>query len=85
MNRAKRRKNKWKKIKKLYDILKTDEHRDKENLKLFSKKHADNYPCCNCSWCKNPRRDKTIKRKNRLTIQERKLYNKYDFKMGLCI
>lgn len=80
MNRAERRKHKWRKVKKLYNILRHDKAWDDFNLKLFSKKFGDNFPACNCSMCRNPRRDKLIKKWHRLTIQEKRFFvdkNKY--------
>lgn len=73
MNRAQRRKNKYKKIKKMFRILKRDPfYYDDEERMYYAKIMSDNPTICSCQSCRNPRRSIFYKGKSKLTVQERK-------------
>lgn len=71
--RRKRRNEKEKKKKKAREIYPNDPRA--EHL-------ADNLAVCSCDMCKNPRRSKMVKGKEKLTIQERKLIDQGNWSKG---
>jgi len=77
MNRAERRKHKFRMRQKLLKRVKNDDtlypYLTKEELKKYIAKWADIQHMCSCQICRNPRRCDWNTKKEKLTIQERKM------------
>jgi len=85
MSRSKRRhhqkriKNKSQQIIKDCWINDTFSEKEKEDLLKTGNKIANHMACCSrCSCCKNPRRNGWNSGKGKMTVQERKSYEKYN-------